>query len=148
MRLPRTHQPGRRRGRGGAAAAELAILLPVLVFTCLATVDFARVFNACVALENCARAGALYACDPNSATQSQYANVTAAALAEAGSLSPAPNVTVGYSATAGGTYSANGTKNYVQVTVTWTFDTLISYPGIPSSVSLTRSVSMEMLPSS
>ena len=46
--------------RRGAAAVELALLLPVLVFCSMMTVDFARVAYVQVTLQNCARNGALY----------------------------------------------------------------------------------------
>ena len=42
------------------AAVELAFLLPLLVFACMAAVDFARVAYVQVTLQNCARNGALY----------------------------------------------------------------------------------------
>ena len=51
---------GRQLPRRGLAAVELALLLPLLVFLCMATVDFARVIYALVTLQNCARNGALY----------------------------------------------------------------------------------------
>ena len=43
----------------GAAAVELAVLLPVLVFWAMATVDFARLAYVQLTLQNCARDGAL-----------------------------------------------------------------------------------------
>src|SRR5262245_891306 len=47
-------------GRRGAAAAELAIILPLLVTVVLAAVDFGRFASAYIALTNAARAGAAY----------------------------------------------------------------------------------------
>ena len=51
---------GQRKKRRGVAAVELALLLPLLVFVCMAAIDFARVAYALVILQNCARNGALY----------------------------------------------------------------------------------------
>ncbi len=51
-------------GRRGVAVVELAVLLPLLVFLFVVTVDFARVYYFSLTLQNCARAGAMYASDP------------------------------------------------------------------------------------
>jgi len=141
---------GRRdRPRRGAAATELALLLPVMTFIVLATTDFARVFYYSSILTNCACNGALYACDPATRTLSPYADVTAAAPADASNLSPAPTVDAPtYSATANGTYSTTPVTNgYVRVNVNWTFTTIITYPGIPPTMTLSRSVRMRMISS-
>ncbi len=124
----------RSRDRRGHAAAELALLLPFLCFICLVAVDYARLVNALVTITNCARNGALYS--SNQASYSTYyTSVTNAALACAGSLSPTPSVS-----------SSNYTDSYgnacITVTVTYTFTTLVNYPGIPNSTTLSRSVSM------
>jgi Flp pilus assembly protein TadG len=112
--LCRTHD--RTRGaRQGVAVVELAILLPLLTFLFVIALDFCRVFYISLTLANCARNGALYAADPLTTAESPYPDATAAALADAGSLSPAPTVT-----SASGT-DANGNP-YVEVTVAYTFN--------------------------
>src|SRR5262245_21793895 len=79
--------------RRGVAAAEMALLLPVLTLLLLMGVDFTRVFYYSVAVSNCARNGALYAADPLAPTQSRYANLTAAAQADWPSgVTPLPTV--------------------------------------------------------
>ena len=90
--------------------------------------------DALVTITNCARNGALFL--SNQASYSTYyANVTAAATADAGSLSPTP--TVSY---------ANYTDSYgnscVTVTVSYTFTTFVNYPGIPHTSTLSSSISM------
>ena len=60
MRLPNVRAVEKRDARRGAAAVELAMLLPVLVFCSMMTVDFARIAYVQVTLQNCARNGALY----------------------------------------------------------------------------------------
>ena len=121
--------------RRGAAAVELALLLPVLLFLFVAIIDFGRVFYYSQTVENSARAGALYLSDDDAIATSPYANVTAAALADASNLSPQPTVA-----------SSNGTdasgNPYVRVTVSWSFHLIINYPGIPGTVSLARTVQM------
>src|SRR5690348_11329826 len=81
------------RERRGAAMAELAILLPFLCFFGVGAVDYARAFSCAVVVANCARNGATWASDPNATTDTPYTNLTDAALADAGGLSPAPTVT-------------------------------------------------------
>src|SRR5438552_3318495 len=56
MRAPRSI-----RRRPGAAAAELAILLPFLGLMFVTALDFCRVFYAAQTIENSARSAALYA---------------------------------------------------------------------------------------
>jgi hypothetical protein len=128
----------------------LALLLPVLFFLALATIDFGRLFYATCILSTCARNGALYASDPGIAqAESPYASVTSAAQADASNLSPLPTVdTPVYCATINGTYSSTPLADgYVQVTVHWTFTTIITYPGIPHTMSLSRTARMRLLPS-
>jgi Flp pilus assembly protein TadG len=125
--------------RPGAAAVELAVVLPFLMFLFLVTVDWARVFYYSVIINNCARQGAVYASDPVAATQSPYASVTDAALADAPDLQPQPTVS-----TAGGVDDAG--NPYIDVTVNWQFPCITNYPGIGSSVQLSRTVRARVAP--
>src|SRR6516164_7564229 len=94
--------------RKGAQAVEFAILLPFLAFLFVIAVDWARVFYYSIAVANCARNGALYLSQQQSAsttsspyTDSGYVNLYAnsktpvsdAALADASDLTPTPTVT-------------------------------------------------------
>ena len=135
-RFPQTRPPGDR--RHGVAAVELAALLPFIAFLFAVTVDFARIFYYTQVVENCARNGAVYASNVSSA-QSPYANLTAAAQADAAGLTPQPSVS-----SASGTDAAGNA--YVQVTVSWTFRTITAFPGIPSSVNISRTVQMRVAP--
>src|SRR5688572_31514655 len=110
--------------RCGTAVVELALLLPLLVFLFLVATDFARVFYFSLSLTNCARAGALYASDPSTADESPFANVQAAALADATNLSPTPTIT--------STTGIDGLgRKFVSVTANYTFQTVTGFPGIP-----------------
>lgn len=135
MTTDRRRRPPTRRG---AAAVELAILLPILCFIAFLAIDYGRVVPAAMTVADCARHGALYAADPTLASSTPYATVEEAALASAEELSPSPTV-----ATAEGT-DANG-ADYVEVTVSYTFRTL-GYPGIPDSIPLSRTVRMPVAP--
>jgi Flp pilus assembly protein TadG len=58
-RIRMAERPNRR--RGGGAATEMALLLPFLGLMFAAAVDFGRVLQAGQTLQECARAGAMYA---------------------------------------------------------------------------------------
>jgi Flp pilus assembly protein TadG len=148
----RSHRNARG-SRRAVAATELAVLLPVLSLLLVAAIDFARLFYSFDTITTCARNGALWACNPQTngtitPSQSPYANVTAAATADASNLRPTPTVdTPTYSSTLTGTYTTTPvTSGYVKVTVRWNVSTLFSYPGLPTQLS--RTVIMKMLPSS
>jgi Flp pilus assembly protein TadG len=117
------------------AVTELAVLLPLLVLLFVITVDFARVYYFSLTLQNCARAGALYASDPQVADESPFASTEEAALADATNLTPQPTITQ----TSGVDESG---RSYVEVTAAYTFQGLTGFPGIPKQVDLTRSVRM------
>jgi Flp pilus assembly protein TadG len=125
--------------RSAAATVEFAVLLPFIAIWFVIAVDYARIFYYTQIIENCARQGALYACDPKAPANYLYSSTSNAALADASNLSPAPTVT-----------STSGTDSngdaYVAVTVTWTFNTITQFPGVPSSVTLTRTVQMRSAP--
>ena len=110
--------------RRGAAAAELAVVLPLLVFLLVMAVDFSRVYYYSLTLSNCARSGALYASDQFSPLAARYSSVQQAAQADAANLRPVPNVSVMYGTSSAGPFSLSSPKldsngyptGYVQVT--------------------------------
>jgi Flp pilus assembly protein TadG len=125
--------------RRGVATAELAVVLSTLIFICLATCDYARSMYAAVTVANCARNGALYACDAGFAAGTPYTSTQQAALADASGLTPAPTVS---SATG---LDSTGNR-YVDVTVSYNFQTTVNYPDIPNVVTITRTVRMAIAP--
>lgn len=133
--------PRRRTLRAGSSAVELALLLPLLGLFFLAAVDFARLYYHYTIVTNCARNGALYGSDPTSAAESPYLTLTAAAQADAqnNNLNPLPTV----SSTNGSDTSGNP---YVEVTVSYPFQTISNYPGLPNPIPLTRTVRMRVVP--
>jgi Flp pilus assembly protein TadG len=113
---------------------ELAVLLPLLAFLLVIAVDWSRIFYYSVAVENCARNGALWASDPFADAQG-YTSVSQAALADATDLVPQPTVT-----SSSGT-DANG-HAYVDCTVTYNFQTITNLPGVPKTTTVQRTVRM------
>ena len=138
IRLGGTHQP-RRRPRRGIAAVELAVLLPLLGFLLVATVDYSRLFFYSVRLTNCARNGALYGRSSAFDPLSPYASLQQAALADVADLPIQPVVTSTTGVGLGG-------QSYIEVKVTYPFTTFAKYPGIPSTVNLERTVRMPIAP--
>jgi Flp pilus assembly protein TadG len=125
--------------RKGAAAAELAVLLPFLMFMAIITADWARCLKMTLAANAAARNGALYASDPIYAANSPYTSTTEAALSEFTGVTPTPTVTEQSSIDAAG-------NKAVTVTVTVTFTTIASFPGVPTVSTLTRSCQMRIAP--
>jgi Flp pilus assembly protein TadG len=129
----------RHQRHSATATVELAVLLPFLMFLVVIGCDYGRIVYYSVIVDNCARNGAVYAGDPVLAAQSPYPDLQTAALADAGDLSPPPTVT-----------SVNGVDSagnpYVDVTVSWTFQTITNYPGVPSQTVLTRTVRAQVAP--
>ena len=121
--------------RYGAAVVELALLLPLLAFIFVVAVDFSRVYFFSVTLQNCARAGALYASDLHVANESPFASAEEAALADATNLNPPPTI-----ATALGTDSEG--RAYVDVSADYPYQSITKFPGIPAEINLSRSVRM------
>ena len=151
--------PRKQRARRAAAAVEFAVLAPFLAFLFVIAVDWARVFYYSIAVRNCARNGALYLSQKQSAkttsspyTDSGYVNlyvnsanpVTAAALADAPDLTPTPTVT---STTGSDRYGP-----YVEVTVSYAFQTVTNFSVakfvVPSNTNVTSTVRMYVPPES
>ena len=146
---------GPRRGRAcGIAATELAVVLPFLCFVFAIAVDYSRIFYYTITLEYAARDGAyfasnypgLYSYTDASSTQAQ--DITNAALGESTNISPTPTVAATYDTTYNGSYTSTTTDGtgFVQVKVTYTFTTIMNFPGVPSSTVINRQVRMAMAP--
>lgn len=139
--------------RPGAAAVELAVLLPFLAFVAVITTDWARIMHHSVALDDATRAAALYACDTvaqrrspsdplvfSGGQSSLLTGTQNAARAECPTLSPPVAVTsVAQSTDAAGV-------QWVTVTATVRFTPLVSYPGVSPAETLVRSVRMRVIP--
>jgi Flp pilus assembly protein TadG len=132
--------------RSGAAAVELALLLPFLALAFSATTDFARVFHATQVLDSAAYAGALTASgvtwtpkDPNENSQDNLIeNAKRAACAEAsGSFTPKLQESdVGVTITGG----------MATVTVSCDYPLMSAVLNPSASVRLSRTVTMAVIP--
>lgn len=145
------------RSEAGSALVELAVALPLLVAVLAGTIDFSRVFYASIALTNAARAGAQY----GAFSTAQSGNFGTMQTTATNSIVPNTGVTAVasrtcYCATNAGVFGASvactttcsgGTHLVVTVTVVTskTFTTIMSaVPGVPNSVSLTRSATLRL----
>ncbi len=126
------------RRRRASAAVELALILPVLCSIAAITIDYSRLFFHWTTISACAYNGASYASLNPTATSTA---VSSAALTDATDLtSPAPTVSP---ITSGTDSSGNA---YVEVTVSYTFQALFPWPGMPTTVPLSRKLRMATTP--
>jgi len=155
-------QPGcRKTGAGawssdcGGALVELALVLPLLLVLLFGAMDYGRAFYSSMAVTHAVRAGVQYGASSvtNSAdTSGMQAAATAAASDVAGFNAIASRFCACWTAStltevAMGSCTATCTspsviRIYVSVTGTRTFNTLVGYPGLPSSLVITRTARM------
>ncbi len=108
-------------------------MLPLLIILVLGAVDFGRLFYAFQSVESAAAAGAQFGC-LNAANAGNTAMIQSNALAQASDITNLfPTVT------------STVVGSNLTVTVNATFNTLISWPGMPHSVPLQRTVNMRIL---
>jgi hypothetical protein len=129
----------RRPWRTAAAAAEMAVVLPLLVFLFVMAVDFARAFSCSQVIATCAHNGAMYASGNAKRLLLVSAESAAknAAVAEGANLSPPLKDT---------DVAVTITKELATVTVTYEFSTFSRFPGLPGTVTIRRAVTMRVAP--
>jgi Flp pilus assembly protein TadG len=138
------------RGEEGTSLVELAILAPMFLLLLVGAIDFGRAYYLSVELAGAAHAAALYGSE----------NPTDTAGMKTTAEDDAPDVpdlsvgtpTYGCECADGSGYSANcqtaptcASNNEVyrvNVTVTATYNTLLPWPGIPSSMSFSSTASI------
>lgn len=123
--------------RRGAATVELALVLPLLVTLFGVLVDYSRCYRYSLTLAACARNGALYASDPGIEGKSPYDDVIFATRAGTESFPDDLGVTTENLTDSQG-------NDCVRVTVTYPFETVLTYPGLPKRIELERSACMRI----
>jgi len=132
----------------GQSAVELALVAPFVVLVLVIAADFSRVFYMSIEAANAARAGVQYGAQ-STTKASDTAGMQQAALNDAANLS-------GLTATASNfcecppntshvtcsSTSCSGMEMYVQVNISAQFQTLVHYPGVPTTVTLNESALM------
>jgi Flp pilus assembly protein TadG len=131
----------------GQSLAEFAILLPILLILALGAVDYGRVYFAYISVTNAARNGAQYGSTGLDAA-ADVDGIRDAALEETTELlnaSPTnPTVSVQGPFPASPSCQDGDANPCVKVTVQYTFDTLFDWPGLPTAVTMERSVQMRV----
>jgi Flp pilus assembly protein TadG len=137
----------------GQSIVELAIVLPVLMLLLLAAADFGRLFYTWIAVNNAARAGAQYG-SQTVITAANSAGMALAALTDgvniAGLTASASQCTcvtgISVPVCSGSSYNcANAPQaTYVEVDTQAPFSTIVSYPGIPSSITVKGKAIMQV----
>jgi len=146
--------PRSRRSRG-SALVEAAVIMPVMFLMLAGTMDFGRIFYTGVALASAARAGVQYAsftpgnagnfdaikqaAQDDAANQGLAANsitVTAKTFCQCTGTSTAITYNTCTVTTCSG--STGPPPSYSEVTVAYTFTTLLNWPGIPSTTTISR----------
>jgi Flp pilus assembly protein TadG len=141
----------RRDRQRGAALIELAVVVTVLSVVVLGTIDFGRIAYTAMALTNASRAGAMYGAQPfKSSDFTGMRNAASnSASADIGAIDP-PVASRSCECEVAGTTtviacnaSCAGTLRVrVSVTASKTFNMLTRFPGLPNSVSLSRTAIM------
>ncbi len=140
----------------GQSAVELAFIVPVLLLLLLIVIDFGRVFFVAVGVHNAARAGAQYG-SYSTTLAGDSPGMTTAATTDGGSL-PGFSVTNASTCTckvsdpqttplctaATGDCTSDPDAIFVEVDTQATFTTLLDYPGIPNSTTLTGKAVMQV----
>jgi TadE-like protein len=151
--IPRTGSDERR----GAATVELAVLLPFLAALILFAIDFARIFDVTITLENSIHNAALFASQVFDNQNQQWIgdqqywegpNGELISLPKVAAKLDGSNLSPGLAdadiSVAPGT-DADGHAVRI-VTVSYTFTTLVPYPGIPSPLTITRTAQVRVAP--
>ena len=142
-RRPGRMQAGRRRA---AAAVELALILPVLCLIAGITIDYSRLFFDWTTITGCVYNAAYHA--SQNYPDATQAEIRDAALTDAtdygkDSLHPTPTVS---SPSWGPDNDGDGQPDYVDVTVSYTFQAQFPWPTLPQSVALSRKLRMAVKP--
>jgi Flp pilus assembly protein TadG len=156
------------RKQSGQALVELALMLPALLLFLLGVIEIGRYAYISILIANAAQAGAFYGAQGNGslstdtagirhAAQYDFAGATSGSSSTNGQAVSQLNVTSSVSC---GCDSAGTTTTFscgnsptcaagnwvkvVSVTCQGTFNALFSYPGIPSSLVITRTAYMRV----
>ena len=134
----------RRKSQKGSAVLEFALGSTILIPLLFGVADFGRLFYASIEVANAAAAGASYG-SRTVANMTDTTGISSAAKNDAPDIS---SLTVNSSVVCqndegeAASCTTSGVYKYVTVTASYTFNTLFSYPVIPSSVALTKTVMM------
>lgn len=142
---------GRRFLLSGQSAVELALAVPVLILLLVIGADYSRIFYMSIGMNNAARAGAQYG-SQTVITAADSAGMIGAAKADGLNLSnltaTASQCTCATSTTVAAcptNYCTNApSATFVEVDTQGIFHTLVNYPGIPASTTVSGKAIMQV----
>ena len=133
------------RAEEGSSLLELALVLPVLCLMLVGTADFGQAYYLNIEVSRAAYAGAIY----GSQTPADTSGMRAAAVADAadvpGFSTSNVTVTTGCECSDGSSASTNcsvtpscsaNAVTFVQVNTSFSYQSMLPYPGIPSPLTL------------
>jgi len=137
-------QNRRKRSQKGSAMMEFALGSTMLMLFLFGTADFGRLFYASIEVQNAAAAGANYAAysTTNLSDTTGISNAAKNEAADFPSISASSSEVCQDNTGATASCTTAGAYHYAKVITTYTFNTLFSYPLLPSSVALTKTVMM------
>lgn len=131
--------------RLGAAALELALILPVLLLLTLGAVDYGRFSHSWIAVANAARAGAGFASVQPVSPTSQGAWQAGIRLAAQSELEGLPGFDPSQMTVNAEIIQDGGGRQRAVVTVGYPFRTLFPWGGIPATLMLQQSTAMPVV---
>lgn len=141
---------GLHRSERGGAMVELAVVLPVLILIAIGVMDYGRVYFTSVAVANAARAGAEWGA-ADIGHQTQFTNMENFARldgAEAGTMTVTASRVCRCGATAVACSTSCGAygppRVYIQVVATKPVTMLLNYPGLPATVTVSRTATFRL----
>lgn len=138
-----------RRSSFGGAAVELAVIFPVLLLLFIGAVDYGRLYYTSITVANAARAGAEYGArdfTTSGDTDSMKAFAQQDGL-EAGTLTLSARRYCQCGGAANGCTACSGGAApdvFIEVVATKSVAMSLPYPGLPSSVSITRTATFRV----
>jgi Flp pilus assembly protein TadG len=132
----------------GQSTVEMAFMLPVLALLLVVVGDFARVFYAAIGVASAARAGVQYGAE-NYHNGGDTANIEQAALNDGQNISGLSATTSEFCECGGQTVACDPPQCaepeiFVKVITKATFTPILKYPGLPSSIPLSSTATMEV----
>ncbi len=130
----------------GAALIELAVVLPVLALFAIGVAEFGRLYFAGITVANAAEAGALYGAQTTTSS-TDIAGIKQAILNDAADVGVDSTKAISFCGCPDGTATdcKTGTcpsygmpQVFVQATAWKTVTLLLRYPGLPSTVTISR----------
>ncbi|HLY02458.1 MAG TPA: TadE/TadG family type IV pilus assembly protein [Candidatus Cybelea sp.] len=138
------------RSESGTSLVEFALTAPMLIFFVIGLIEMGRYETMAMMCAHAARAGVQYG-GQTTFTAADTAGMTSAAVQDGQTLSTW-HVTPSYFCMNSGAVvscptgvPSSSSVYYVQVKVTGTFNSMLKYPGIPSSVALSETATMRVL---